>query len=803
MRQPYPLTYHKAGDTWDRTQKYTLPAGTWTATSAAKKADGTLVQTFTCSLATLVADPDGYTHALNTTASATATAAWPLETLLCDVVFTDASSTPVKRSSAAFQIVSSAYLPDVVDTYATLAVIPGDLVALLRGEQGPPGADSTVPGPTGPQGPTGAQGPAGQGVPAGGTTGQVLAKKTGTDYDTEWVAQTGGGSGATNLSYTASPTNGTVTSDTGTDATLPLADGTNAGLMAPAQHSKLAGIAAGATAVAVDATPTDGSANAVSSNGVFDALAGKSDTSHNHSGTYDPAGTAAAAVSAHAGAADPHPGYALESALGSAAAASTSDFAPAAHVGAGGTAHANAVAGGAAGFMSGADKSKLDGIAAGATAFDGAYSSLSGKPTLGGAASLNVGTTTGTVAAGDDARMANERVPTEAGLATKLHAATAKNTLVDGDEVNGTDSAATWGLIRTTWANVWTYIKSKADTLYAPKGAITGSGLTMATNKLLGRSTAGTGAPEEITVGSGLTLSAGTLTAAGGSIAPLVVEDANTVAQRNGTTAQKQFVYNTYTDASNYERGFVRWNANVLEIGAEAAGTGTAREVRIPLATAQYLTLYKQADRYSRFYYNGAHFVWENPITAIELAAAQGVHVFTSGSVMDDGFNFGNGTIIVGRNSNFSLTLAARVSDMSAKTTSITAGDAWGSATTNLVGGAINLSGGKGASGSSGAAHGGPVYLDGGQPYGTGVAGDVIVGNTRGNLQVKNNLIMTGVARLASFTVATLPSASTSGAGAMAYVTDANATTYRTIVASGGSNKVQVTSDGTNWLITG
>lgn len=45
-------------------------------------------------------------------------------------------------------------------------------------------------------GPQGIQGPAGQdgvGIPAGGTTGQVLAKKSGTDYDTEWVDQTGGG----------------------------------------------------------------------------------------------------------------------------------------------------------------------------------------------------------------------------------------------------------------------------------------------------------------------------------------------------------------------------------------------------------------------------------------------------------------------------------------------------------------------------------------------------------------------------------------------------------------------------------
>jgi hypothetical protein len=44
------------------------------------------------------------------------------------------------------------------------------------------------------------------------------------------------------------------------------------------------------------------------------------------------------------------------------------DAAPSSHVGSGGTAHANAVAAGAAGFMTGADKTKLDGVATGATA---------------------------------------------------------------------------------------------------------------------------------------------------------------------------------------------------------------------------------------------------------------------------------------------------------------------------------------------------------------------------------------------------------------------------------------------------
>jgi hypothetical protein len=53
-------------------------------------------------------------------------------------------------------------------------------------------------GAQGPTGPAGPAGPAGPGVAAGGTTGQLLAKKSATDYDTNWIAAPSGG-GASNV----------------------------------------------------------------------------------------------------------------------------------------------------------------------------------------------------------------------------------------------------------------------------------------------------------------------------------------------------------------------------------------------------------------------------------------------------------------------------------------------------------------------------------------------------------------------------------------------------------------------------
>jgi hypothetical protein len=54
---------------------------------------------------------------------------------------------------------------------------------------------------------------------------------------------------------------------------------------------------------------------------------------------------------------------------------------------------------------------------------------------------------------------------------------------------------------------------------------------------------------------------------------------------------------------------------------------------------------------------------------------------------------------------------------------------------------------------------------------------------------------------LTNYTVATLPSAATSGVGARSFVTNALAPTFGATVAGGGAVAVPVYSDGTNWKV--
>ena len=62
-------------------------------------------------------------------------------------------------------------------------------------------------------------------------------------------------------------------------------------------------------------------------------------------------------------------------------------------------------------------------------------------------------------------------------------------------------------------------------------------------------------------------------------------DGAGILAQRNGINPQTSRIYNTFTDASNYERATIGWSSNVLQIGTEAAGTGIRRSINLNYTT--------------------------------------------------------------------------------------------------------------------------------------------------------------------------------------------------------------------------
>lgn len=88
--------------------------------------------------------------------------------------------------------------------------------------------------------------------------------------------------------------------------------------------------------------------------------------------------------------------------------------------------------------------------------------------------------------------------------------------------------------------------------------------------------------------------------------------------------------------------------------------------------------------------------------------------------------------------------------------------------------------------------------------------GGFLLGNIFGRISDANNAleltrsnskVVAPIVKTTPVTVSALPSAATAGAGARAFVTDANSTTFNAAAVGGGANNMPVFSNGTGWFI--
>lgn len=214
---------------------------------------------------------------------------------------------------------------------------------------------------------------------------------------------------------------------------------------------------------------------------------------------------------------------------------------------------------------------------------------------------------------------------------------------------------------------------------------------------------------------------------------------ANALEVRNGTNPQSLYLPNTWTDASNNEYGFARWRSNRFEIGTQVAGTGTIR----------YPYLFNQAKAAAYNAQAGIRLEVDAGSSAKSLdfqynggyRLLWGIDGTMVGSFSPEGIGLGSG--FVGWNNGV-------------------AGNGADVAMTRNAAGVAEINNGTAA--------------------------------TFRDLRVRH-------VRPEPTVVASLISAATAGKGALAYVTDATATTPRSTVAGGGANEVLVMSNGANWII--
>jgi hypothetical protein len=154
--------------------------------------------------------------------------------------------------------------------------------------------------------------------------------------------------------------------------------------------------------------------------------------------------------------------------------------------------------------------------------------------------------------------------------------------------------------------------------------------------------------------------------AANGAINAALYSDAvNRFDQRNSTNAQAFNIYNTYTDASNYERGFMKWNSNVLQIGTEAAGTGTSRALKLSSSSVSGITI----DANGNGIYFGGPLIPNGTRDVGHLSAPFRNIIFSPGSSITPTLN---GTVTIEATNNTTLTFKLKGSDGTVRSGTVT-----------------------------------------------------------------------------------------------------------------------------------
>ena len=251
----------------------------------------------------------------------------------------------------------------------------------------------------------------------------------------------------------------------------------------------------------------------------------------------------------------------------------------------------------------------------------------------------------------------------------------------------------------------------------------------------------------------------------GGGDASVTTDGTNILAQRNGTNAQTFRVYNTYTDASNYERAVAGWSSGVFYLSTDSAGTGSGRSLALNGTTLDFRT--------GGTGVTGGGMRWQ----------VNGNGHLVTGA--DNAYDIGAATATRPRDGNF-------------------ARDVYAGNSVNVRTGPANAAGFFITSPSDGVAritNWAATDFSRLQFGGTSASFGAIGRDGAGIKIVGGDGTSVSWIKVPPVTVAALPAAATAGAGARSFVTDALTPVFGSTVTGGGAVAVPVYSDGTNWIV--